>query len=287
MSAFGNPGTRKSASKPKIGVTGPDKGGGAAWFFTALSVLVAGGIPVRIRPSKSRSINELQGLIIGGGADVDPNTYQKDNFINTYLNQTLKNKRRSVLDRIGSFFRFLAYPIIFFIRVWFSKKGFQLDKERDRLEFNLLDQAVKNKIPILGICRGSQLINVYFKGTLHQDINTFYDEQPNKASILPVKRVAIKANSKLSDILRTTKLKVNALHHQAVDIPGKGIDIVAKESNNVVQAIESVTENFIIGVQWHPEYLIQRRIHRRIFKALVNATKGTEVANQQTEIHKI
>lgn len=238
-------------------------------------------------PSRPRSIKELQGLIIGGGADVDPNTYQKDNFINTYLNQTIKDKRRSVLDRIGSFFRFLAYPSIFFIRVWFSKKGFQLDKERDRLEFYLLDQAVKNKIPILGICRGSQLINVYFKGTLHQDINTFYDEQPNKASILPVKRVAIKANSKLSEILQTTKLKVNALHHQAVDRPGKGIDIVAKESNNVVQAIESVTERFIVGVQWHPEYLIQRRIHGRIFKALVNATKAVEAATEQPEAQKL
>lgn len=287
MSALGNSGRKKSSSKPKIGITGPDKGGGAAWFFTGLSVMIAGGIPVRIMPSRPRSISELQGLIIGGGADVDPNTYQKDNFINTYLNQTIKDKRRSVLDRIGSFFRFLAYPVIFFIRVWFSKKGFQLDKERDRLEFYLLDQGVKNKIPILGICRGSQLINVYFKGTLHQDINTFYDEQPNKASILPVKRVAIKANSKLSEILRTTKLKVNALHHQAVDKPGKGIDIVAKESNNVVQAIESVTERFIIGVQWHPEYLIQRRIHRRIFKSLVNATKTVEAATEQTATQKL
>ena len=264
---------KQTTSRPKIGVTGPDSGGSAAWFFTALQVRMAGGVPVRIRPSKPKSIERLQGLIIGGGADVDPETYEKENVLQTYLNQTLKNKRRPFLVRIRRFFTFLVYPLIFFIRVWFSKKGHGLDRDRDILEFTMLDQAIKREIPVLGICRGSQLINIYFKGTLYRDINTLYDEEPNRASVFPVKRVAIKADSKLAQILQTTKLRVNALHNQAVQKPGQGIDIVAKEPNQIVQAIESVTEKFVIGVQWHPEYLIQKRIHRRIFKALVKAAR--------------
>src|SRR3712207_6765139 len=99
-------GSKQATSRPKIGVTGPDLGGGAAWFFTALSVRLAGGIPVRIRPSKPKSIDKLQGLIIGGGADVDPDTYEKENVLQTYLNQTLKNKRRPFLVRIRRFFTF-------------------------------------------------------------------------------------------------------------------------------------------------------------------------------------
>lgn len=277
-------GTKQASSRPKIGVTGPDIGGGAAWFFTALSVLIAGGLPVRIRPSKPKPIEKLQALIIGGGADVDPNTYEKENFIQTYLDQTLKNKRRSFLKRLGRFFSFWLYPLIFFIRVWLSKKEHRLDRDRDMLEFKLLDQAVKRKIPVLGICRGSQLINIYFKGTLHQDINTLYDEEPNRASIFPVKKVVIKPQSKLAEILQITRLRVNALHHQAVLKPGQGIEIVAKEPNQVVQAIESVTERFIIGVQWHPEYLIQKKIHRRIFRALVKATYPVYKVEKANEV---
>jgi putative glutamine amidotransferase len=275
---------KQTTSRPKIGITGPDSGGGAAWFFTALQVRLAGGIPVRIRPSKPKSIEKLQGLIIGGGADVDPDTYEKENVLQTYLNQTLKNKRRPFLVRIRRFFTFLSYPVIFFIRVWLSKskKGHGLDRDRDKLEFTMLDQAIKREIPVLGICRGSQLINIYFKGTLNRNINTLYDEEPNRASVFPVKRVAIKANSKLGEILQTTRLRVNALHNQAVQKPGQGIDIVAKEPNQIVQAIESVTEKFVIGVQWHPEYLIQKRTQRRIFKALIQAAREHAVEKLNT-----
>ncbi len=263
--------------KPKIGVTGPDRGGGAAWLFTAVQVLLAGGTPIRIRPSKPEVIENLQALIIGGGADVDPNAYLKENFIDEYLNQTLKNKRKSFFNRIWSFFWLLIYPIIFLIRILLSRKRHQLDKERDRLEFKLLHDAVQKGIPVLGICRGAQLINVYFKGTLHQDINTFYDEEPNRASILPVKKVFVEPNSKLAKILQANQLRVNALHNQAVKEKGQDIKIVAKEANHVVQAIESVGHDFIVGVQWHPEYLIQFKRQRRIFQALVKSTKAAKV----------
>ena len=258
-------------NRPVIGITGPDKGGKAAWIFTALSVWLAGGRPLHITPSKPRSAKNLHGLIIGGGSDIDPDAYQKENFIDEYLDQTLRDEKKSFFEKISSFFSWLLYPLVFLIRVFFSRKSHALDKNRDQLEFGLLHQAVEKDIPILGICRGAQLINVYFKGTLYEDINTFYFEEPNRYSIFPVKKVYIKPQSQLSEILGVKELKVNALHHQAVEKAGKDIKIVAREPNEVVQGIESEAKNFILGVQWHPEYLIQKKRQRRIFKALVEA----------------
>src|SRR5690606_21585499 len=265
------------------GVTGPDKGGFAAWAFTSISIRIAGGKPVRITPSRPRDIQGLQGLIIGGGADVDPQTYQQENFFESYLDETINNKRRSLKSKITSFLKFLIYPLIFLVRKMFSRKGSFLDKERDELEFKLVDQAVKAEIPLLGICRGAQLINVYFKGDLHDDISSFYQEEPNRASIFPVKKVFLKARSKLSRYIGMDELYVNALHRQAVKNVGEGIQIVAQEPNGVVQAIESFQKNFVIGVQWHPEYLLTKASHRKIFKALVTRAKTPYTSHIEVE----
>ncbi len=267
--------------RPTIGITGPDKGGGAAWFFTALSVLLAGGKPVRITPSRARTADGLQGLIIGGGADVDPSIYEQENVMDEYLQRTLQHPRKNIFQRVGRFVSWLYYPALFFVRKLMSRKlVFGLDRDRDHLELQLLDQAVKKGLPVMGICRGSQLMNVYFRGSLYQDINTFYVEAPNPASIFPVKRVYIKAGSKLERILGTRQLEVNALHKQAVKEPGDSIDIVAREPNRIVQGIEQENQDFMIGVQWHPEYLPQSKTHRRLFKALVQHAREV---NQQIE----
>lgn len=259
--------------KPRIGVTGPDKGGNAAWIFTGFSIFLAGGIPVRIRPSNPKPIDKLQGLVIGGGADIDPEAYENDNFFDSYLKETLQNKRRSIRSKIKSFIQFLIYPIIFIIRKILSRKGKFLDKERDILEFSLVNQAVNRGLPLLGICRGAQLLNIYFKGDLYDDISSFYQEEPNRESIFPVKKVFLKSRSKLARLIGVDELYVNALHHQAVNKIGEGIEVVAQEPNGVVQAIESSQHNFIIGVQWHPEYLITRSSHRKIFQGLIRKAK--------------
>lgn len=275
------------ARRPKIGVTGPDKGGFAAWAFTSISIWIAGGKAVRITPSNPRDIEGLQGLIIGGGADVNPQTYQQENFFESYLDETINNKRRSFGSKIASFLKFLIYPVIFLVRKVFSRKQGLLDKDRDELEFNLVDQAVKAEIPLLGICRGAQLINVYFKGDLYDDISSFYQEEPNRASIFPVKKVFLKARSKLARYVEMDELYVNALHRQAVKNVGEGIQVVAQEPNGVVQAIESFRENFIIGVQWHPEYLLTRASHRRIFKALVERAKVPYTSYTEMELPSV
>ncbi|CAM3628833.1 gamma-glutamyl-gamma-aminobutyrate hydrolase family protein [Pontibacter korlensis] len=268
-------------NRPTIGITGPDKGGGAAWFFTALSVLLAGGWPVRITPSRPRTADGLQALIIGGGADVDPSTYEQEHVIDDYLQQTLRQPNKNIFRRVGRFVRWVWYPAVFFVRKLMSRKlSFGLDRERDHLEFQLLDQATKKGLPVMGICRGAQLMNVYFRGTLYRSINSFYMEEPNPASVFPVKKVHIKPGSKLERVLGTQQLEVNALHNQAVKEPGQAIDIVAREPNQVVQGIEHTVQDFMIGVQWHPEYLPQSKLHRRLFKALVQQAKGV---NQQIE----
>ena len=130
--------------RPTIGVTGPDKGGSAAWYFTALSVILAGGKPIRITPSRPRTADGLQGLVIGGGADVDPSIYEQAHMIDEYLQRTLKEPRQSLFHRINRFVRWIYYPFVFFVRKLLSRKiTFGLDKDRDHLELQLLDQAVK------------------------------------------------------------------------------------------------------------------------------------------------
>lgn len=265
---------RINRNRPTIGVTGPDKGGGVAWFFTSLAIWIAGGRPVRITPKRPRTADGIQGLIIGGGADVDPETYQQEHLVEEYLERTIRQPKKNVFQKAAHFTRWLYYPALFFVRKLFSrKKDSRLDQERDHLEFQLIDQAVKKGLPIMGICRGSQLMNVYFQGTLYQDINTFYLEEPNPSSIFPVKKVHIKPGSKLASVLGVEHLEVNALHNQAVKEPGEDMQIVGREPNNVVQAIESLKQNYIVGVQWHPEYLPQRQKQRKLFKALVEHAK--------------
>lgn len=256
-------------TKPVIGVSGPDRGGTVAWLFSRFAVWLAGGKARRITPAKAVDIEELDGLILGGGADVEPRRYGK---LPDKILPDPGDARRSLKGRMIYTLSVLLFPLIFLLRKLFSLKAvLPYDQGRDKLEFDLLEKALRRGIPLLGICRGAQLINIHFGGSLYQTIKGFYVETPEVRSILPRKRIFLCSSSKLGTIMKTDSCKVNALHNQAIENLGEGVVPVAWESNKLVQAIEHHSQPYILGVQWHPEYLPQQSRQRSIFKFLVNA----------------
>jgi putative glutamine amidotransferase len=148
----------------------------------------------------------------------------------------------------------------------------RIDPERDKLELKLLDSALPAGLPILGICRGSQMINVALGGTLHTDIHAVYIEAPRMRTVLPRKTVHIETDSRLHRITGCNPCRVNALHHQSVDRVGRGLRVVARDEVGIVQAIEGTGSSFLLGVQWHPELLVFSSPQQRLFAALTAAT---------------
>ena len=220
-------------TKPLIGVTGPDEGGAAAWWFCRLAVCRAGGRAVRISPSKPVAIDSLDGIVMGGGADVDPALYGKKKI--ELAMEVIRKKRSLAYTATRIFF----YPLIYFARkLASSKTAPEGDEKRDALEYRLIEKALEKGIPILGICRGAQLINVVSGGTLYQDLSQFYLETPQYHSVFPRKTVMLLPGSRLSRICKSRRMRVNALHRQAIDRTGKNIRIAGAEPNGVVQAIE-------------------------------------------------
>ncbi len=252
-----------SDRRPVIGVTGPDRGGLAAWLFTARAVRRAGGRPLRIRPGKPHGIEHLDGLIVGGGADVSPDLYGAEPMpkLESFKDPGLLGWRRLA--------GILLFPLLLLIRRLLTTKAGGLDQARDALERHLITEARDRGLPLLGICRGMQLLNVAAGGTLHQDLGGFYEERPAIRSVLPRKQIEIKNESRLARILAVTRVRVNALHSQAIDSLGQGMMACAHEDSGVVQAIEQTGSAFALGVQWHPEYLPQRPEQRALFQALV------------------
>jgi putative glutamine amidotransferase len=158
----------------------------------------------------------------------------------------------------------------------------RIDPERDKLELKLLEWALPLGLPILGICRGSQMINIALGGTLHTDIYEVYVQAPRMRTVLPRKTVRIVDGSRLDAILRCNPCQVNALHHQSVDRLGRGLRIVAQDEAGIVQATEGTGPNFLLGVQWHPELLPFRQSQQRIFAALAQAAREREAPAVQS-----
>ncbi|HMJ12886.1 MAG TPA: gamma-glutamyl-gamma-aminobutyrate hydrolase family protein [Polyangiaceae bacterium] len=257
-------------SRPLIGVSGPDRGGYPAWFFASWAIRFAGGRPLRLTPSRGLPDRPLDALVLGGGADVDPSLYGEDATVPALKPQIQGKSARSIVRVLLGY---VVAPIVYLIRRLFSVRHSGLDPARDALENELLKRAIREGAPVLGICRGAQLINVHLGGTLHRDVTSFYVESANPWTMFPRKRVKIEADSHLAELLGRTHAFVNSLHRQAVGQLGSGLIATAREHNGVVQGIETPDPSFLVGVQWHPEYLPQRPEQRRLFREFVRAAR--------------
>lgn len=142
------------------------------------------------------------------------------------------------------------------------------DRERDQLEIQCITTAIERNIPILGICRGAQLINVVRGGSLHGDIRHLRKITSNRSHLIPHKRVSIDPSSSLFSTLRRTTIRVNSLHHQAVKDLGQSLRTIAKDRDNIIQAIEDTAGRKVLGVQWHPEYLLFLPTQLAVFRWL-------------------
>jgi putative glutamine amidotransferase len=165
------------------------------------------------------------------------------------------------------------------------KKYCDIDENRDTIEFALLRWADSSSIPILGICRGMQFINIYFGGTLCVDIPTFCKSSVKNENHRDPQRkkdayhdVNIIANTELAKCFGEKKsILVNSFHHQCVDKLGKTLKISAKSPGGIIEGIEndsSQRKSFVLGVQWHPERLYnQDPANIKILEKFLNAVR--------------
>ncbi|MDF2234871.1 gamma-glutamyl-gamma-aminobutyrate hydrolase family protein [Albimonas sp. CAU 1670] len=157
----------------------------------------------------------------------------------------------------------------------------RIDAERDAMELRVLDHALPLDLPVLGICRGAQMLNIHRGGDIHQEVREAYVDVPEMWTPLPVKTVTTEPGVRLREVIGRETFRVNSLHHQAIDRLGEGLRIAARDEWGVVQAIEDASARFRFGVQWHPEFLLWRRPHRRLFRAFAAAVHGAGPAEQR------
>lgn len=157
-----------------------------------------------------------------------------------------------------------------------SENKARYDPQRDSFELEMLRRALDARIPVLGICRGAQLLNIAHGGTLYQDIRFLYKGSPQRTSVLPTHRIKIKRSSRLSSLIKLPSCRVNNLHHQAVERCGQGLVAVAHDEQGIIEGIESKSDDFILGVQWHPEYMSYRSEQRAIFSGFVRVAQALD-----------
>ncbi|ADN08643.1 gamma-glutamyl-gamma-aminobutyrate hydrolase family protein [Sulfurimonas autotrophica] len=221
------------ARKTNVIITGSARGSHSAWIMSQGLLRLYGVHAQFFQPSQWDKKIQMDGLLITGGIDIDPRTFHTHKHFSTI----------------------------------------KTDTQRDAMELFLLERAQQEAIPVMGICRGMQLINLFMGGTLHPHIPEMDLNFQHPHSVFPSNILTIEPKSRLHKILKTDRLKANALHHQTLKKIGKGLRVSARDTNALIQAIESTEENFTLGLQWHPEFMPYHWSTHRIFKAFAKEVK--------------
>ena len=240
--------------RPLIGITGNLGAKGcelAEGYFQ--SVLKAGGIPVVIPPFEDHEailsmLDRLDGILLSGGGDLNP----------LYMGKEPIPQLHNVCP------------------------------QRDRQELLLIRLAYNRQIPMLGICRGIQMLTVALGGDLYQDIEAEYDDavhikhDQDMPREYPSHTIAISEGSVLHEIMDADTLAVNSFHHQAIKSPGDKLRVVARAADGVIEAVESTEYKAVMGVQWHPECFILRQdlTMMPLFKWLTRESAHFQIAKQ-------
>lgn len=154
-----------------------------------------------------------------------------------------------------------------------------VDSTMDRFWLHALEFAQARRLPVLGICRGMQLVNVGLGGSLYQDLSrrgvpSYLHNQKQQSRDYLMHQVKIEADSRLAAVLGGEPVYTNTIHHQCVKEPGKGLKLVAQTDDGVPEALES-EDGQILLVQWHPEALLETEPKMlRIFEDLIDRCKG-------------
>jgi len=237
--------------KPLIGITSATfTSPSTNWEYNRAYVPIiqaveeAGGLPVIVPVSVDaetlRGIYErLDGLLLPGGGDMRPHIYGAE-----------------------------THPLTD-----------NFDDPRDAAELKLTRWAVDDDLPVFGICRGHQVVNVALGGTLIQDVPSEVGTDTAHNVTVPRNALAhavqVDPGSRLASILGATSVKVNSLHHQSVAQAAPGACVTAYAPDGVVEALEVPDKRFVLSVQWHPEDLYQDDpAMKRLFKAFVEAAGG-------------
>jgi putative glutamine amidotransferase len=203
------------------------------------SVVRWGAVPVILPvhgPQGEDLIDRLDGLLLTGGGDVDPALYGRET--------------RPEVSHV--------------------------DEARDRMEIELVRRALELEVPVLAVCRGTQVLNVALGGTLIPDIPSEVGTEVEHWDLdrwdRPAHVVEVERESLLGELVGD-RIEVNSMHHQAADELGQGLWPVARAPDGVVEAVDAPARRFCLGVQWHPECLPPDHPGHGIFRELVKAAE--------------